>query len=211
MLRKCIIFCLLSLLCFSAIACKRSNNNLIEFTYGDDYLWNGNIAYVPEYVIVPLSVGDSFGYCVDELGKNAVCEIAGENRDEWIYIKYEKKWIAGDGRLYKAVSLAECGIEDFGVTTIEIQDMGKGSGRVLRQIKDQTTIDNVISILHSSDYKQTPEHIDINESKLVVFLSTGFPGLKYESILRQDNKGNKYLTNLEDASQVHEITGLLDY
>ena len=191
-------------------ACWSSNSKLAEFTYKDGYLWNAKIAYEPEYVIKPINIGGKFGYCKDEFGKNEVCEIVNEDPDEWIYVKYEKKWIAGDGQLYKAVNLPECNLDVFGVTIVEIQGMSGTDNSKTYTITEQRTIDRVIDILDSSDYKPTPDNAILSESKLVFFLSQDFPGLRYEGILRVDDKGNKYITNLEDASLVYEIGDLLD-
>ena len=202
------LFFLLIILCVIAIACRSSGKDLIEFNYRDNYLWNGDEAFERIYFVTQIEIGEAFGFGDDGIEKSEMCEIIGENRNEWIYVRFIKPFMSGNGLLYKSVNIPDFGVDTFGVTTIEIQEFGIFHRNTTSRISDRSVIAKTIDVLTNSGDIPMPK--GIIESKRLILLSSNYPGLMYELSILQDKLGKRYITKIEDFSRVFEIGGFLD-
>ena len=199
------------MLCVLTAACRPSDKDLVEFYSRDNYVSNGDTAFEAVYNIQPIEIGKVFGIIYNELGRIEICEIIGENRDEWIYMHFPGRMMVGNGDVYKAVNIPDFGFDSFGVTTIEIRGFGIFHRNPTSIISDQSVIDETIDALTSSGDKSILEEgMRINASKMLILLSSNYPGLKYESTFYRDGLGKRYLSKIEDFSRIIEIGEFLD-
>ena len=200
----------LILLCVLSAACKSIDHSLVKYEYRDNYLWNGGEAFEPVDFVMPVQLGEAIGYCEDEYGEDEIYEIIGESRDEWIYVRFTNKWMDGEGQLYKTVNISGFDLETFGISTIELREMGRANRGLICSITGRDVICEVFEVLTSANDIPFPDNILLKKSVAILLLSADYPGLKYETILNRDDQGRKYVSKIEDSARVFEIGNVFD-
>lgn len=211
LIKYCIFF-ILAIVCFVFSGCDFADQNLIKFEEIDQYLWIDNIAFEQVSTIMPIKIGKAFGYGYAETisRKCKIYELEGQSRDEWFYIRYPSNLMIGNGDLYKAVTIVTPTIATFGITSIGLCEMGKGDVEPFSTISDKILINKIINILASDNAESPFEKNMTGNSIYVMFLSSDYPGLFYESVFRQDEGGRKYLSKIYELGYVCEIGDILD-
>jgi len=208
-MNKRLICLLLAAVCILTSACLSSDKKFVEFKYRDGLLWNGAAAFESVDFIKPIELCDVIGYVEDVVGTDKVYAMRNESREEWVYVRFTKR-LTSYGQVYKAVGITNFKFETFGADKIEVQGIGAVQDKLISTITDQKTVTTVAKILAGNDDIPLPGNLLRDEMVLLVFLSSDYPGLKYETVCVPDDLGNKYMTRLGDGSSVFVIGDILD-